>query len=91
VEAGKRQAGLIVEVATGLSVEVAGVGRDPGSVTERRAERATEAIGRVAKRQVGSVDPGMGSEKSGTVAGERKAVASDRLRSEERLRRAWKR
>jgi hypothetical protein len=59
-----------------------------GSVTEQRAERVVEAAGGVAKQQVGSVDPGMEAERSAAVAGERKAVASDRLRSRERLRRA---
>jgi hypothetical protein len=46
-----------VEAATGLSVDVAGFGRDLESVAERKAERAVEAIGRVAKRQAGNVDP----------------------------------
>ena len=37
----------------------------------------------VAKEQARNVDPGMGPRKRGTVAGERKAVTSDRPRSKE--------
>jgi hypothetical protein len=64
-------------------------GRNPGSVAERRAERVVEAAGEEAKRQGGNFDPGMETVKAGFVAGERKADASIRPRSGERLQRAW--
>ena len=62
-----------------------------GSVAERRAERAVEAVGQEAKRQARNVDPGMETVKAGFVAGERKADASIRPRSGESLQRAWTR
>ena len=73
------------------SVEAADTGANRESVAERRAERVVEAAGWKRSGKAGNVDPGMESVKAGFVAGERKAVASIRSRSEERLRRASRR
>ena len=60
-------------------------------MAEQGAERVVEAAGWKRSDKAGNVDPGMESVRAGFVAGERKAVASIRSRSEERLRRASKR
>jgi hypothetical protein len=79
---------LDAEAATGLSEEVADPGANRRSVAERKTERVVETDNEEAKRQARNVDPGMDPVRAGPVAGERKADASDRLRSGERLRRA---
>jgi hypothetical protein len=88
---GKRQAGLGVKAATGASEEAAetGANREVGGGAKSRTGRGSGWL--EAKRQAGSVDPGMETVKAGFVAGERKVGASIRSRAEERLRRAWKR
>ena len=78
-------------MATGRSEEAAGTGRTvTGGGAEGRTGQATVAQG--AKEQAGNVDPGMEFAKAGAVAGEGKAVPSNRSRGreQERLRRARK-
>ncbi len=71
-------------------MEAAATRGKPRAVVERKVERVEELAGEEAKQQAGSVDPGMGVPRGATVTGERKAVASIRLRVEESLRRARK-
>ena len=80
---GKRQARLVVEAATGLERRGRRSGANRESVAERRVERVVEAAGWKRSGKAGNVDPGMESARAGFVAGERKAVASIRSRSEE--------
>ena len=56
--------------------------------TGRKAERAQGRVSECAKWQAGTDDPGMESAKAEAVAGEGKAVISERFSSEDRLRRA---
>ncbi len=60
------------------AVEAPGTGANRKPGVEARAERAREAVSEEAKEQAGNIDPGMVSAKAGAVAGERKAVTSDR-------------
>jgi hypothetical protein len=50
---------------------------------EQKAERACEPDSERAKEQAGTIDPGMESVKAEAVAGEGKAVTSERFRYEE--------
>ena len=88
---GKRQARLVEEAATGLERRGRRSGANREAVAERRVERVVEAAGWKRSGKAGNVDPGMESARAGFVAGERKAVASIRSRSEERPRRASRR
>ena len=65
-----------------------GNGRDRGEpvvVVEPMAERARRSEGEGAKEQVGTYDPGMEPLRGGAVAGEGKAVTSDRSRRGEEV------
>ena len=77
MEAGGRRIERGRERATGVRKEVAGAGQTAsGGGAEGRTSWGTAAQG--AKKQAGTIDPGMEYVKAGFVAGEGKAVSSTR-------------